>query len=212
FALLAGVVSVAMIMAHGASWIMLRTEAPLFQRAAKTGLFASGLHLMAFIFAGVWLTQSMKGFSILSHVDAHAILNPLAKQVGRDNIGWLQNYKNVPVLWSAPLTAIAGSLISMLGARIIKAGVAFTGSSLAIIGTIATVGFALFPFILPSSLDPHSSLTVWDATSSQRTLGIMLIVAGLFVPVVLTYTLWGYARMWGKLNSGMIEQNHHGLY
>jgi hypothetical protein len=38
-----------------------------------------------------------------------------------------------------------------------------------------SAGFALFPFLLPSSLDPRSSLTVWDASSSRGTLLLMLV-------------------------------------
>ena len=80
------------------------------------------------------------------------------------------------------------------------------------IGTICTAGFALFPFVFPSSLDPASSLTVWDAVSSHKTLGIMLVVAGIFVPLILLYTLWCYTRMWGRLTDQTIESNPHGLY
>lgn len=79
-------------------------------------------------------------------------------------------------------------------------------------GTLCTAGFALFPFVLPSSLDPASSLTVWDAVSSQKTLGIMLVVASIFVPLILGYTLWEYFKMWGRLNAGHIKANDHGLY
>ena len=88
----------------------------------------------------------------------------------------------------------------------------FLGSSLAIVGTICTAGFALFPFVFPSSIDPASSLTLWDAASSQKTLGIMLVVVGIFVPLILAYTLWCYTRMWGRLTDHSIEANPHGLY
>ncbi|MCO6062593.1 cytochrome d ubiquinol oxidase subunit II, partial [Pseudomonas sp. MOB-449] len=84
------------------------------------------------------------------------------------------------------------------------------GGSLASVGTICTAGFALFPFVFPSSRDPASSLTVWDAVSSRKTLGIMLVVAGIFVPLILAYTLWSYLRMWGRLTDKTIEANPHG--
>lgn len=99
-----------------------------------------------------------------------------------------------------------------MGAQTKRNGLAFLGTSLAIIGAILTAGFALFPFVMPSSIDPASSLTIWDAVSSQKTLGIMLIVAIIFVPIILGYTLWCYWRMWGKLNDQTIEANPHGLY
>jgi len=212
FALLAGVASVAMILAHGATWIMLRTDGVLKQRAAN-GAFASALvHLLVFSSAGVWLTQYFQGFAMVGSYDAAAVLNPLAKQVSRTNTGWLQNFHDAPLLWVMPIGALLGSCSVMLAARLRKAFFAFCGSSLMIIGTITTAGLALFPFVLPSSLDPVSSLTLWDAASSQRTLGIMFVVACIFVPIVLGYTLWSYARMWGTLDTHVIEKNQHGLY
>ena len=94
----------------------------------------------------------------------------------------------------------------------LRIGVAFLGSSLAIVGALCTAGFALFPFVMPSSLDPASSLTVWDAVSSKMTLGIMLVAAAIFVPLILCYTLWCYAKMWGKVTTAQIQDNQHGLY
>ena len=86
------------------------------------------------------------------------------------------------------------------------------GSEMCIRDSICTAGFALFPFVFPSSLDPASSLTIWDAVSSHKTLGIMFVVACLFVPLILCYTLWSYVRMWGRLTQKTIEANPHGLY
>src|SRR5665213_935102 len=73
----------------------------------------------------------------------------------------------------------------------------FGYSSLAVIGIISTVGLSMFPFILPSSIDPRSSLTVWNASSSQVTLFIMLCVTVVFLPIVLAYTAWAFKVMWG---------------
>ncbi|MNC38843.1 Cytochrome bd-I ubiquinol oxidase subunit 2 [compost metagenome] len=53
---------------------------------------------------------------------------------------------------------------------------------------------------------------MWDAVSSRKTLGIMLVVAGIFVPLILLYTLWCYTRMWGRVTNQTIESNPHGLY
>jgi hypothetical protein len=54
-----------------------------------------------------------------------------------------------------------------------------------IVGAILTAGFSLFPFLLPSSIDPTSSLTMWDAVSSHKTLGVMTVAACIFVPLIL---------------------------
>ena len=58
---------------------------------------------------------------------------------------------------------------------------AFAGSSLSAVGIISTVGLSMFPFILPSSVDPKSSLTVFNASSSHLTF-VMLVVTVVFAP------------------------------
>ncbi|HEY8329785.1 MAG TPA: cytochrome d ubiquinol oxidase subunit II [Pseudomonas sp.] len=213
FALLAGVVSLSMLCAHGGAWLMLRTDAALHARSRQATRLCALAYLLAFAGAGLWLVMGIQGFSLVGGFDdLGAALNPLHKQVALDNGGWLANYDRYPLTQLAPLAGLAGGLLALLGAQLNRGGIAFLGSSLAIVGTICTAGFALFPFVLPSTLDPASSLTVWDAVSSRKTLGIMLVVAGIFVPLILAYTLWCYLRMWGRLNDKIIEANPHGLY
>ncbi|SDS33055.1 cytochrome d ubiquinol oxidase subunit II [Pseudomonas oryzae] len=213
FALLAGVVSLSMLCAHGGAWLMLRTDADLHQRSRQATQLCALAYLLSFAAAGTWLVLGIQGFSLVGGFgDLGAALNPLHKQVSLDNSGWLANYAQYPLTRFAPLAGLAGGVLALLGALFNRGGVAFLGSSLAIVGTLCTAGFALFPFVFPSSLDPASSLTVWDAVSSHKTLGIMLVVAGIFVPLILLYTLWCYTRMWGRLTDQTIESNPHGLY
>lgn len=213
FALLAGVVSLSMLCAHGGAWLMLRTDADLHQRSRKATQLCALVYLLSFAAAGTWLVMGIQGFSLVGgFADLGAALNPLHKQVSLDNSGWLGNYAAYPWTRTAPLAGLAGGVLALLGALLNRGFVAFLGSSLAIVGTICTAGFALFPFVFPSSLDPASSLTVWDAVSSHKTLGIMLVVAGIFVPLILLYTLWCYTRMWGRLTDQTIESNPHSLY
>jgi cytochrome d ubiquinol oxidase subunit II len=65
---------------------------------------------------------------------------------------------------------------------------------------------------MPSSIDPKSSLTLWDCTSSEYTLQIMLGVVVIFVPLILFYTSWAYKVMSGKLTVKKIEEDSHSLY
>ncbi len=213
FALLAGVVSLSMLCAHGGAWLMMRTDADLHARSRQATRLCALAFLATFAGAGAWLALGIQGFSLLGGFsDLGTALNPLHKQVSLDNSGWLANYSRYPLTQIAPLAGLAGGLLALLGAQLNRGGVAFLGSSLAIVGTICTAGFALFPFVFPSSIDPASSLTMWDAVSSHKTLGIMLVVAGIFVPLILLYTLWCYTRMWGRLTDKTIESNPHGLY
>ena len=110
------------------------------------------------------------------------------------------------------LLAIGAILAFAVDLTVSGLDLATVGVILMIVGAICTAGFALFPFVFPSSLDPASSLTMWDAVSSRKTLGIMFVVACIFVPLILCYTLWSYIRMWGRINQKTIEANPHGLY
>jgi cytochrome d ubiquinol oxidase subunit II len=65
---------------------------------------------------------------------------------------------------------------------------------------------------MPSSSNPQSSLTVWDAVSSHRTLQIMFWVVVLFLPVVIAYTAWVYRVMRGKVTVEQIREHPHSMY
>ena len=75
-----------------------------------------------------------------------------------------------------------------------------------IAGIILTVGFALFPFILPSSVNPNIGLTAWDASSSHLTLWVMLIATIIFLPIVLSYTSYVYYIMRGKVSEKSLDE------
>lgn len=214
FALLAGVVSLSMLTAHGGAWLMLRTDGDLAARSRQATRIMALVFLLSFIGAGLWLVfGGIQGYSIVGIVDSNAALNPLAKEVVMNaNPGWLNNYSTYPVTKLAPVVAIVGGILLLVATSANKAALSFLGSSLAIVGTILTAGFALFPFLLPSSLNPVASLTMWDAVSSHKTLGVMFVAACIFVPLILLYTSWGYYKMWGKINAKTIDANPHGLY
>jgi cytochrome d ubiquinol oxidase subunit II len=113
---------------------------------------------------------------------------------------------------SAPVAGLAGGVLATLLARSRFEKSAFLSTSLMIIGVILTAGFSMFPFIMPSSLDGRSSLTVWDSTSSRMTLQIMLIAVIIFLPIILIYTSWVYRVMRGKVTAAALEENHHTMY
>ncbi|WP_263261477.1 cytochrome d ubiquinol oxidase subunit II [Pseudomonas sp. RIT-PI-S] len=213
FGLLAGVVSLAMLAAHGGSWLMLRTNGVLAERARRAVIGFGLLYLVAFVGAGAWLAVGgIQGLVLGGGLDLGAAINPLAKSVQPGNPGWMANYRLYPYTAVAPLVGVLGALLAMVSAALGRPAMAFLGSALAIVGTLCTAGFALFPFVMPSSLDPASSLTVWDAVSSRTTLGIMTVAAAIFVPTILAYTLWCYWKLWGKVTPAHIDRNPHGLY
>ncbi|MGB4062388.1 MAG: cytochrome d ubiquinol oxidase subunit II [Azonexus sp.] len=212
FALLCGVVSTAMITFHGAIYLMHRTEDAVYQRSRTAMLIFGGLLLVSFTAAGIWLWQGIDGYAITSTVTPGALPNPLDKTVVREAGAWLANYGRHPATMLLPVLAYAGALTAMLLAANGVTLAAFVASSLAILGIVGTAGVSLFPFIMPSSTDLRSSLTVWDSVSSQLTLNIMLWATLIFMPLIIVYTSWAYKVMAGKVTAAYIRENEHAAY
>jgi cytochrome d ubiquinol oxidase subunit II len=211
FALLTGIVSVAMLALQGATFLAHRTEGPLQARTRNAATLFGVLLIAGFVAAGVWVS-GMEGYVITSAIDANAAMNPLMKEVARTPGGWLANYGKAPLLWLLPASGLGGALIAVLMVRAGRTLLAFAGSSLACLGIIGTAGVSLFPFVMPSSSDPRSSITAWDAVSSHYTLWVMLWVALIFTPLVLAYTGWAYRVMRGKVTDDFIRANDKVLY
>ncbi|MFM2482686.1 cytochrome d ubiquinol oxidase subunit II [Celerinatantimonas sp. YJH-8] len=212
FGILAGLVSVMMVVTQGAAWLQMKTDSDLLIRARKCTVITGILSAILFALAGVWLAYGIDGYTLTSAVNANQDLTPLMKQATVTPGAWLVNYSKYPILIVAPVLGIGGMLIAALASLKQKGGLAFLFSSLGIAGIIFTAGGSMFPFLMPSSTNPAMSLTVWDATSSQHTLLIMFFVACVMVPIVLLYTLWNYWVMRGRLSSKHIEDNSHSLY
>ncbi|WP_344761971.1 cytochrome d ubiquinol oxidase subunit II [Actimicrobium antarcticum] len=211
FALLAGLVSSAMITLQGGAYLAHRTEGTIQARAVKGGVAAALILVFAFIAAGIWL-QSIEGFRITSVIDMAALPDPLAKTVVRQAGAWMDNYGRQPLLWLLPFLAMAGALLAaglLLARRTLSA---FVASSLAVIGVIGTAGASMFPFIMPSSLMPAASLTVWDSVASHLSLAIMFWATLLFMPLIVLYTAWAYRVMRGKVTAAHIVANDHSAY
>lgn len=212
FALLSGIVSLSMLMMHGAIYLELRTDGVVQARARKAALAAGAVCAAAFALAGIWLAAGIEGYRIVSMPDANSVFNPLAKTVEISAGAWLSNYQTYPWMMAAPAAGFLGIAMALWQGRIGRQGLAFFFSSLALTGIILTAGFSMFPFIMPSSTDPNSSLTLWDAASSQKTLGIMFIVTIIFLPLILIYTSWVYRVLRGKVTVQSIQDNTHTAY
>tara|TARA_B100000446_G_scaffold160079_1_gene158743 strand:+ start:5295 stop:6434 length:1140 start_codon:yes stop_codon:yes gene_type:complete len=213
FALLVGVVSLAMLVMHGAAYLQMRTQDEVLERSRKATIVTAVVTLVTFIFAGICLLYWVDGYVITDMTkDAGEAMTPMAKTVTTVEGAWLNNYSIYPITIVAPILAIAGLLLTILFSLKDKSALVFIASSVAISGIICTAGFSLFPFVMPSSIDPSLSLTVWDVVSSKMTLNIMFIVAMIFVPIILAYTIWGYYKMWGRISTQNIEDNKYGTY
>lgn len=212
FALLCGMVSLSMLMMHGAIYLQLRTDGAVQARARKAALAAGIVFAVTFAVAGIWLALGIEGYRIVSMPDVNSVFNPLAKTVEKAAGAWLTNYQAYPWTTLAPGLAFAGIALALWQARAGRQGVAFLCSAIALAGVILTAGFSMFPFVMPSSTHPDSSLTVWDAASSHKTLGIMFIVTIIFLPIILLYTSWVYRVLRGKITVEGIKENTHTAY
>jgi cytochrome d ubiquinol oxidase subunit II len=199
FALLAGVVSLSMMLLHGTTYAAMKVGEPLAARARKGAALGGALFIVSFALAHVWIRGHIPGYQIIGVMDHAGPSSPMSKNVTVIAGAWMANFQYWPWLWVAP----AGAFLTCLGALIANFAkrpvAAFLLSGLTSAGTILTAGFALFPFLMPSSSDPNQSLTVWDASSSAVTLRIMLWATVIFIPIILLYTTWVFRALKGQV-------------
>lgn len=210
FGILCGLVSVAMLVMHGGAWLAFKADGAVAERARGFASAAALATIVLYALAGVLLWGWVAGYQVTSPHIHDAPSNPLMKTVASGVAGaWFANYQAHPWTLLAPALGFAGALLALLGLRARWEGLTVVFSGLSIAGIIFSVGASMFPFIVPSSTDPRSSLTVWDASSSQLTLFIMLVCAVVFVPLILAYTTWVYRVMWGKVRARDITGGDH---
>jgi cytochrome d ubiquinol oxidase subunit II len=210
FPLLAGLVSLTMILMHGATFLALKADALIADRAARLLRLLAPLYALLYIAAGAWLAFGIPGFHLDGNVVTDGPSNPLLKQASMGGTWFL----NGPLGRWACAVAVVAILAALVTPVLVRRGshlTSFVTSSLALAGTVLSAGFALFPFLMPSALDPRSSLTVWDASSSDQTLGLMLFVTALLLPIVIAYTGWVYRVMRGRVTLEHIRKSH-GMY
>lgn len=212
YAILCGLVSVAMLVMHGAAWLVLKTDGPVAARARGFGSIAALATTVLFALGGVFLWLGIDGYRFTSEVVTDGPSNPLSKTVEVAGGVWFANYAAHPWMMLAPALGLVFPLVAFVLLRARREVLALLSSSLAIFGIISTVGLTMFPFILPSSVDPKSSLTVWDASSSHMTLFIMLVVALIFIPIIVAYTSWVYRVLWGKVDEKAIRDDSGHAY
>ena len=211
FALLCGVVSLAMLVCHGANYLIIRTENGVQQRARQASLIAGVVMLAGFALGGLFV-GSLPGYVVTSAIDPNVAMNPLSKTVELQVGALLNNYKTWPLAYLFPALGFVGGFLSLVFAWAKRGGLAFISSAIAELGIIFTAGASLYPFVLPSSTDPKSSLTVWDCVSSKMTLEIMFWVALIMTPIIILYTSWAYRVMRGKITVAHIQANDRSSY
>lgn len=200
FTLLVGIVSSSLFTAHGANYLMLRTEKSIYIRAKKAAFISYIVFLFSFLLAGYLLTH-MEGYISLSE-----------KLVGRQVGGWFHHFERNPLLWLFPILANMSALLGCFFVWHNHPGKAFISSSVSFFCVTSTAGIALFPFFIPSSTHPNSSLSLYNSTSSHLTLQLMFWATLIFLPLILFYTSWAYRVMRGTITTQFIEKHQHQVY
>lgn len=167
FALLAGVLSVAMFLVQGAAWLQFRTEGDLKAKSQRVGIVS------AWVLLAAWMVVTA-----YSRVAAPGSWNAFAN----------------PVAFLAPVVFLVSVLALPSLFRKEVPGRTFFVSSLAIAALLATVGLGLYPNMVPALGEAANSLTIYNASSSNRTLVTMLVIALAGMPVVIGYTIFIYRR------------------
>ncbi|MDD5034002.1 MAG: cytochrome d ubiquinol oxidase subunit II [Methylococcaceae bacterium] len=210
FALWCGVIGLLTCLFQGAIFLKWRTEGDIQRRAQQAvGILGPALLVMLAI-AMIWVIAGIGRPEITTMAGTEAPSNPLHKTVVAAGGGWLQHFAAHPWMFVAPLLAFGGLGASWLVGR--APGLAFLLSSLGIAGMLLTLGFGLFPFLLISTTDPNSSLTLWDASASHFTLLLSFWITVVFLPIVLLYTRWVYRVIWGSVTEEKVLQDQHTLY
>jgi cytochrome bd ubiquinol oxidase subunit II len=212
YGLLCGLVSAAMLATHGAIYLTMKTTGPVQTRARDVAKYGALATVVLFGLAGLWLWLGIDGYAITSAVVTDGPSNPLLKTVVRQHGQWLANYNSHPWTIIAPALGLAGPLFALAFTAARWRALAFIASAIGIFGIISTAGVSMFPFLMPSDIAPAASLTVWDASSSQLTLFVMLLATLIFLPIVLIYTGIVFRVLRGAVTEQQIEGNSTNYY
>ncbi|MDO8963485.1 MAG: cytochrome d ubiquinol oxidase subunit II [Coriobacteriia bacterium] len=172
FALLIGVFGLAAFVSQGAAWAALKSDGDLNVRANR--LRGIGVPVTAAIAA------------VVTGVTALVAPARFAAAVGS------------PVGWVFIALLVAGLALAFMAGRGGKERFAFYGTSLTLASMVGIWAVSIFPAMVPS-LGPGEALTIYNSSSSQLTLTVMLIVAGIGVPIMLAYKVLVYSKFAGKI-------------
>lgn len=163
YALIGGLVSLSLFTLHGAIFLTLKTTDDILESAKKISL---KLWLPTTIIILAFVAYSYVETDIFTSLGVNPGIIPVASFLAIVSVGFLLKSK--------------------------KEGWAFVMTGVTIVFSTISIFSGLFPRVMVSSTNPEWSLTIYNASSSPYTLGVMSIVAAIFVPIVLGYQAWTY--------------------
>lgn len=176
YPLLVGCLTVSLFALHGAIYLYLKTEDELQARVRRA------IQPLFYTFAGMYVVVSIATWWHVPHAT--------------------ENISNYPVLWIVPVLNALAVLNIPRAMHLGKPLYAFFTSSMVILALASLFSVAIYPNFMLSTIDPAYSVTLDNARSSQATLQIMLIIAAIGIPCVLSYTVIIYWIFRGKVKLG----------
>ena len=208
FAILCGLLSVAMSVYMGAVIIVNGAEGAMHNRARRVAVWGGLVALVLFTVGGIWVSM-MYGYQLMRSPDPGLAQTPLQQTVESAAGVWMTNFRAHRILSLVPIAAYVAVGFGVWAVRRNRSYLAWWLGAVGWIAIIGTVGAAMFPFMLPSSSEPSHSLTVWNASSSQHTLIWMLGFTVVFIPLIVWYTSWAFWVMRGKVSAEQVEGDEH---
>ena len=173
YAILIGVLTLALFTLHGAIYLMGKSEGPMRQRLHAIALKAFWVVIALYLLASI----------------ATGMVSPFL----------LKSMASNPALWLFLAALIVSASYLPAALRLGRARRAFLASSVLVGSMVALAGASLFPRLVPSLTDPAYSLTIHNSSSTQRTLAVMLVIALIGMPLVIGYTAVIYRIFRGKV-------------
>jgi len=211
-AVLGAALATALLAMHGAAWLQFKTQGEIARRARAWGMAAALQAALLLAGAALWMAYGIDGYRIIVMPDAGLAFLPPLKMVEHASGAWLDNFRHRPLMLLLPAGACASLALVAWSSAKQRALTALLASGSAIALVLASTGAMLFPFLLPSSLAPNDSLTVWDAAASHNSLAVMFWSALVLLPLVAAYSAWVYRVMRGKVTAAWLREQQHSAY
>jgi cytochrome d ubiquinol oxidase subunit II len=173
YSIAVGLTSLFLFMVHGAIYLTMKTEGRLFQKITRL------LRRSILLFVVMFVIVTIISITSYPHLT--------------------DKFRSDPILFVVPLLAFL-SIANV--PRLASKGKyirSFVFSALSISFLLILVAIELFPVIILSNTDPANNLTIYEAASSDKALGIMLTITAIGLPLVLFYTIFVYRTFWGKV-------------
>lgn len=211
FAILSSLLTLGMFMMHGSVFLAGKSEGMLSHRARHLASRLVPSVILLFTLAGFWVAINT-GYRIEQGLAPDNLSNPLSKVVSKATGAWLDNFRDHPLFLLAPGLVYVASIVLWVALSWRRFPLAFVMSSFMVAGIVMTCGLTMYPFLLPSSSVPSMGLTIFDSSSSQLTLQIMLLAALVLMPLVVLYTGFIYNVVKGRVSEQDIAAHSQEYY